>query len=77
MANNSEYQVYTGAAAAAMRWELPHDRIDNGIVIYHVPQGTQKATSIINDIKRAIHKQGFRMNTSWLDKWTVRIKWHR
>lgn len=77
MVKGSEYQVYTGAATVALRWELPHDRIDNGIVIHHVPDGTSKANAVINDVKRAAHKQGYRINTSWLDRWTVRIKWHK
>ena len=73
----SEYDVYTSVATAAVYWELPHDRIRNGIVIHSVPRDSATANALINTARVRIHKQGYKMNTRWLDEWTLRINWSK
>jgi hypothetical protein len=75
--NNDEYGVYTAVAGHALFEELPHIRIRNGIVIQHVPKDTYNASALLSSIKNSIHRKGYKMNTRWLDEWTLRVTWSK
>lgn len=72
-----EFNVYRAAVRAAAKRELPHDRIENGMVVYHIPDNTSSAVGFTNDVKTYVHRFGWKVNITWLDGWTVKITWHK
>jgi hypothetical protein len=69
------YEAYTAIARIAINWELAHDMLDNGIIIYHVPKDTGKGNAIVGEIRRAARNQGLKITVSWIDNWTIKVTW--
>lgn len=71
------YDTYSKAAAIAGKWELPHDKLENGIIIHHVPEKTGKAKLIMSSIRRAATNNGLAVRFDWLDQWTLKAVWYK
>jgi len=71
------YDTYAKAASIAAKWELPHDKLDNGIIIHHIPESTARANAIMGGIRKAAARNGLRTRFTWLDQWTLRATWYK
>ena len=72
---NDSYSAYVAAAKVTAKWELPHDMLENGIIVHHVPKDTSKGYAIVNSIRFAVKKAGFTPRITWLDDWTLKVIW--
>jgi len=75
--DSDEFNVYRAAAVISAKWELPNDRLENGIVLHDVPRDTAKASAIVNSIRFAAKKLGYQIRVTWLDGWTMKVVWYK
>ena len=75
--DSNEFELYGKMARLAAKWELPNDRLDNGIVLHNIAQGTHKASTIINSARFYAKQSGYQIRATWLDGWTVKIVWYK
>lgn len=75
--DSGEFELYGKMARLAAKWELPHDRLDNGVVLHDIPQGTAKSSTIISTARYCAKQSGYQIRATWLDNWTVKIVWYR
>jgi hypothetical protein len=75
--DSSDFELYGRIARLASKWELPQDRLDNGVVLHEVPKDTAKASTIINSARFQAKQTGYQIRATWLDNWTVKLVWYK
>jgi hypothetical protein len=75
--DNREFDLYGKIARLASKWELEHDRLENGVILHHIPFDTAKASTIINSARFYAKQDGYKIRATWLDEWNVKIVWYK
>jgi hypothetical protein len=75
--DNEEFTLYGKMARVASKWELSHDRLDNGMTLNHIPFGTAQASTIIKTLRYIASDMGYKIRVTWLDAWNVKIVWYK
>lgn len=75
--DNVEFNLYGKMARLASKWELEHDRLDNGVVFHNIPMNTAKSSTILQTARWYAKDSGYKIRATWLDGWTVKIVWFK